>query len=176
LAIVAGLVVVARTRVPSKSASGTAVAVETQGALKRDGTSAAGGVVKREDGTSAAGVVKREDGTSVKVVATPSQHARTDLAPPAALALHAGPATLAPKAHTPPYRAPPAPKSVGVAGEPAAAAAPIAGKASSNDEAPQDDGASSLVPVIPQSAPPPADPLIQAVQHDIEEEEHAKAK
>jgi hypothetical protein len=207
LAIVAGLVIVARTRVPSKSASGTAVAVETQGALKRDGTSAVGGVVKRDgtsaaggvvkrDGTSAVGgVVKREDGMSAAggvvklgdvpsgrtadnspIVATTSQHPRTDVAPPAALALHAGPATLPPKAHTPLYRAPPAPKSVGVAGEPAAAPAPIIGKASSNDEAPQDDGASSLVPVIPQSAPPPADPLIQAVQHDIEEEEHAKAK
>ena len=183
LAIVAGLVVVARTRVPSKSASGTAIAVETQGALKRDGTSAAGGVVKREDGMSAAGgVVKLGDVPSGRtadnspIVATTSQHPRTDVAPPAALALHAGPATLPPKAHTPLYRAPLAPKSVGVAGEPAAAPAPIIGKASSNDEAPQDDGASSLVPVIPQSAPPPADPLIQAVQHDIEEEEHAKAK
>jgi hypothetical protein len=39
-----------------------------------------------------------------------------------------------------------------------------------------DDSAPSLVPVIPASAPPAGDPLVKAVQNDIEEEQQARGK
>jgi hypothetical protein len=39
-----------------------------------------------------------------------------------------------------------------------------------------DDSAPSLVPVIPASAPPAADPLVKAVQNDIEEEQKERGK
>jgi len=194
LAIVAGLVIVARARVPSKTGSATAVAAEPQGLPRStgtpfrpgsgegDGTSAGDGVVKPGDMHSsprphAADATPGHTAGNSSIVATTLQHLRNDVALPPPLAVHSAPATQAPKARTPLYRAPPpTPKSVGIAGAAPAAATSEMSKAGANDETPQDDGASSLVPVIPQSAPPPADPLIQAVQHDIEEEEHAKAK
>jgi hypothetical protein len=194
LAIVAGLVFVARARVQSKTISATAVAIEPQGLPRSaaapfrpgsgeaDGTSAGGGVLKPGDVHSsprphAGDAPPGHSAGNSPIVATTLQHLHNDVASPPPLAVHAAPATQAPKARTPLYRAPPpTPKSVGVAGTAPAAAGSEITKAGANDETPQDDGASSLVPVIPQSAPPPADPLIQAVQHDIEEEEHAKAK
>jgi hypothetical protein len=49
------------------------------------------------------------------------------------------------------------------------AAVPKAGAASTDPG--QDDSAPSLVPVIPASAPADPDPLVKAVQHDIDEEQ-----
>jgi hypothetical protein len=59
-----------------------------------------------------------------------------------------------------------------------AAPAPISTSAppaasGSQEPAPQ-DSAQSLVPVIPASAPPPGDPLVKAVQLDIEEEQQSR--
>ena len=72
---------------------------------------------------------------------------------------------------------PAASKAIGATGVGPGPAPPEGSSAGANGDTPQDEGENSLVPVIPQSAPPAADPLIQAVQHDIdEEEEHAKAK
>ena len=56
-----------------------------------------------------------------------------------------------------------------------AAAAPVASAAGTDDTDDDtdetDEGAASMTPVIPQAAPPPVDPLVKAVQSDIDEDE-----
>jgi len=160
LAIVAGLVLAARARQPPKSASATAVVVAPPSSPR-----AAERAVATASGA--------DDSPSVS---KPLQQPRTDVGPPAPLAVRSTPATTAPKARPPAYRTPAASKPIGATAAAPAPGLPAASSAGANGETPQDDGENSSVPVIPESAPAPADPLIQAVQNDIEEEEHAKAK
>jgi hypothetical protein len=170
LAIVAGLVLAARARQPPRSASATAVVVEPPSSPRpvRIDHAAFG-----ERAVATTGGVDNSPSVS-----TPLQQPRSDVAPLASLAGRNTPASTAPKARPPAYRMPAASKPIGATGAAAAQALPAVSSAGANGETPQDDSENSLVPVIPQSAPAAADPLIQAVQHDIdeEEEEHAKAK
>jgi hypothetical protein len=85
------------------------------------------------------------------------------LAPPPA---RWNPPVAAPRGATAPARTP----TVIAAATPAPAPAPSAAPAASAAPA-VDEGATSLVPVIPASAPPEADPLVKAVKQDIEEEQ-----
>jgi hypothetical protein len=78
-----------------------------------------------------------------------------------------------PKAHAPSYA--PAKSSAGAAAvDSGVTVAASAAAAASGEASPDDTG--SLVPVIPPSSAPEVDPLVKAVQHDIEEEEHSKGK
>ncbi len=62
--------------------------------------------------------------------------------------------------------------AAGAEAAPVAVTAPAAATASAaapaDTAAAPEDSAASLVPVIPSAAPPPADPLVKAVQDDIE--------
>jgi hypothetical protein len=87
------------------------------------------------------------------------------MAPPGVKPVSAAPAVAAVVPPPAALEPSPSPASTSVSPPPAASAA--------SEPAPEDTAA-SLVPVLPPSAPPVVDPLVQAVQTDIAEEQKAK--
>jgi hypothetical protein len=117
------------------------------------------------DGTKAApteGLQAPSPPIAATVLPTPSTLAggsQPGIAHPPMTSNATTPRTVGPRLVT----ATPAPTSTG--------AAPVA---SASQEPEPQDSAQSLVPVIPASAPPAGDPLVKAVQLDIEEEQQSR--